>query len=133
VIYEDGRQVRDFTFAGDVARANVLVMEDDSIDGEVFNVGTGIGTTVMEFACMLRDAYAVDADPATTGEYRPMDFRHLTADNSKIKALGWEPTVPAAEGIRRYADWILSKEKPAEYFSKAEETLKQLQIVRKVT
>lgn len=132
VIYEDGRQMRDFTFAGDVARANVLVMEDDSIDGEVFNVGTGVGTTVMELACLLRDAYGVDVDPATQGEYRPMDFRHLMADNSKLRARGWEPAVPVADGVRLYADWILSKQQPAEYFSKAEETLKQLRIVRKV-
>jgi dTDP-L-rhamnose 4-epimerase len=132
VIYEDGRQVRDFTFVGDVARANVLVMEDDSVDGEVFNVGTGIGTSVMEFACLLRDAYGVEVDPSTPGEYRPMDFRHLITDNSKIRALGWEPSVSVAEGVRRYADWILSKGQPAEYFSKAEDTLKQLRIVRKV-
>ncbi len=132
VIYEDGRQVRDFTFVGDVARANVLVMEDDSANGEVFNVGTGVATSVMEFACLLRDAYGVEVDPTTTGEYRPMDFRHLIADSSKLRARGWEPSVPVVEGVRRYAEWILSKQQPADYFSKAEETLKKLRIVRQV-
>jgi dTDP-L-rhamnose 4-epimerase len=132
VIYEDGRQLRDFTFVADVARANVLVMEDDSVDGEVFNVGTGVGTSVLDFACLLRDAYGVDVDPAMPGEYRPMDFRHLIADNSKMRALGWEPEVRVADGVRRYADWILSRRRPAEYFSKAEETLRQLRIVRRV-
>jgi dTDP-L-rhamnose 4-epimerase len=132
VIYEDGLQQRDFTFVGDIARANILVMEDDSADGEVFNVGTGTGTTIVDFACLLRDAYCVNVDPVTPREYRPMDFRHLIADNAKIRALGWKPTVPVAEGVRRYAEWILTKERPAEYFSKAEETLKQMRIVRKV-
>ena len=132
VIYEDGRQMRDFTFVGDVARANVLVMEDDSINGSVFNVGTGVGTSVMDFACLLRDAYGVDVSPGTPGEYRPMDFRHLIADNSNLRAHGWEPSVPVGVGVRRYAEWILSKKQPAEYFTHAEETLKKLRIVRKV-
>jgi dTDP-L-rhamnose 4-epimerase len=132
VIYEDGRQMRDFTFVGDVARANVLVMEEDSADGDVYNVGTGVGTSVIDFACLLRDCYGADVTPATTGEYRPMDFRHLIADSSKLRALGWQPIVPVEEGVRAYAEWILSMKRPAEYFSQAEQTLKQLRIVRTV-
>jgi nucleoside-diphosphate-sugar epimerase len=86
----------------------------------------------MEFACLLRDAYDAKVDPVTPGEFRPMDFRHLIADNSKITALGWKPTVPVAEGVRRYADWIMSRPRPAEYFTKAEQILKQMRIVREV-
>jgi dTDP-L-rhamnose 4-epimerase len=130
VLYEDGRQTRDFTFVEDVARANVLVMERDEANGKVFNVGTGTGTSVMEFACLLRDAYGVSVDPVVPGQYRTLDVRHLTSESSRLRAWGWEPSVPVAEGIRRYAEWILSKGHPAEYFSRAEETLKQLRIVR---
>ena len=133
ILYEDGRQMRDFTFVEDVARANVLAMESDAANGQVFNVGTGHGTSVMEFACLLRDAYKVEVDPITPGEFRPMDFRHLIADNSKIVSLGWTPTVTVADGVRRYAEWILSKPRPSEYFSKAEQVLKQMRIIRKVT
>jgi dTDP-L-rhamnose 4-epimerase len=133
ILYEDGRQMRDFTFVEDVARANVLAMESDAANGQVFNVGTGHGTSVMEFACLLRDAYKVKVDPITPGEFRPMDFRHLIADNSKIASLGWKPTVTVADGVRRYAEWILSKPRPSEYFSKAEQVLKQMRIIRKVT
>jgi dTDP-L-rhamnose 4-epimerase len=132
VIYEDGRQVRDFTFVEDVARANVHVMLDERIDGDVFNVGTGTGTSLWEFACLLRDAYGAEVDPVTPGEYRPMDFRHLIADSSKLQRLGWRPKVSVAEGVRRYAEWILSGDRPAEYFSEAEAALKQLRIVRPV-
>ena len=132
VIYEDGNQRRDFVFVEDVARANVLVMEKDEANYRVFNVGTGKGTRVMDFANMLRDAYGVDAVPETPGEFRPMDVRHVFADNSRIRSLGWEPTVPVEEGVKRYAEWILSKDRPSEYFSEAEKTLKKLQIVRKV-
>jgi len=132
VIYEDGQQTRDFVFVEDVARANLLVMERDDANYQVFNVGTGKGTTVMEFAQQLRDAYQVRVDPITPGEFRPVDFRHLIADNSKITALGWKPTTSLKQGVERYANWIRSKPRPAEYFSQAAETLKQLRIVRHV-
>jgi dTDP-L-rhamnose 4-epimerase len=130
MIYEDGRQTRDFVFVEDVARANLLVLENEEADYRVFNVGTGRATAVFDFASMLRDAYGVAVDPQTKREYRPMDCRHLFSDNSKIVALGWQPTVSVQEGVRRYAEWILSKSRPAEYFSKAEQTLKALRIVR---
>jgi len=130
VIYEDGNQTRDFLYVGDVARANLLVMESDAANGRVFNVGTGIGTRVIDFSRMLRDAYGVQVEPVTPGEFRVIDFRHLTADNSRIQALGWVPMVSVGEGVRHYADWILRKKKPAEYFSEAEEVLKKMRIVR---
>jgi dTDP-L-rhamnose 4-epimerase len=106
-------------------------MENDDANNQVFNVGTGTGTSVLEFARLLRDAYGVEVEPIKPGEFRPMDFRHLMADNRRITALGWKPTVPVKEGVRRYASWIQSKNRPREYFSQAEETLKQMRIVRK--
>lgn len=132
LIYEDGKQTRDFVYVEDVARANVLVMERDEANFQVFNVGTGQGTTVLEFACLLRDAYKASVNPVAPGEFRPTDCRHLITDNSRIRALGWKPTATVSEGVKRYAEWILSRPQPAEYFSKAEETLKQMRIVRKI-
>lgn len=130
VIYEDGCQTRDFTFVGDVARANVAVLENPAADYEVFNVGTGLGTPVLEFARHLARAYDVEIAPETPGEYRPIDIRHLVLDNARLRALGWSPTVPVEEGVRRYAEWILSMPRPKEYFTEAEKTLKNLRIVR---
>ncbi len=132
VIYEDGQQLRDFVFVEDVARANLFVMEHDEANFQVLNIGTGKGTSVLEFACLLRDAYQAKADPVVPGEFRPMDFRHLIADNSRITALGWEPTVTVPEGVKRYVEWIASKGRPVEYFTKAEQQLKQMRVIRKI-
>jgi len=41
-----------------------------------------------------------------------------------------EPTVSDETGVRRYAEWILSMKRPAEYFTKAEESLKRAKVVR---
>ena len=130
VIYEDGNQMRDFVFVEDVAAANVLVMEDDRANYKVFNVGTGKGTKVLELAKLLRDAYEAEVDPLLPREFRPTDFRHLIADNSNIRALGWQPTVQVSEGVQKYVQWILSKPRPKEYFSDAEKVLKGMRIVR---
>lgn len=131
VVYEDGKQMRDFVFVGDVAAANVMVMENDAANHQVFNVGTGKGTTVLQFVDFLRSSYNATVTPVLPREFRPNDFRHLIADNSRILKLGWKPMVPVEEGVRRYANWILSKPRPAEYFSEAEKILKDMRIVRK--
>jgi hypothetical protein len=36
------------------------------------------------------------------------DARHVVCDASKLRGLGWEPLVPVAEGVKRYAAWFLS-------------------------
>jgi dTDP-L-rhamnose 4-epimerase len=130
VVYEDGKQMRDFVFVKDVAAANLLVMESDAATHQVFNVGTGKGTTVLEFIDLLRTAYKAKVTAVMPREFRPNDFRHLVADSSRIRKLGWSPTVSVAEGVQKYAQWILSKPKPAEYFSEGEKILKNMRIVR---
>src|SRR5262249_14755258 len=49
VVYEDGRQTRDIVFVEDVARANVLALEDARADGRVFNVARGAGVAIADF------------------------------------------------------------------------------------
>jgi len=130
VLYEDGHQRRDFVFVKDVARANLLAMENAEANFQVFNVGTGRGTTVEDFARLLRAAYQASVEPVTPGEYRPADVRHLMADSSKLRALGWSPSVTVEQGVLQYAEWIRSRPHPAEYYSSAEKVLKQMRIVR---
>jgi dTDP-L-rhamnose 4-epimerase len=130
VVYEDGRQTRDFVFVEDVVRANVAVMESDAANGRVFNVGTGRPISILQFAELLRAAYGATVAPSVPGQYRPMDFRHLTPYISSLRGIGWEPTVSVETGVRRYAEWILSMKRPAEYFTKAEEALKRARVVR---
>jgi dTDP-L-rhamnose 4-epimerase len=133
VLYEDGEQSRDFVFVEDVAQANVAVMESDAANGRVFNVGTGRPTTIRQFAELLRAAYGATAQPSLPGQFRPMDFRHLVADITALRSIGWEPAVSVEEGVRRYAEWILSMKRPAEYFTQAEASLKRARVVRQAT
>jgi dTDP-L-rhamnose 4-epimerase len=129
VVYEDGRQTRDFVFVEDVARANVMVAEQEASNYQVYNVGTGAATTVLEFIQVLGGVYGRDPRPELRKEFRAGDFRHLVADASRLRALGWEPRVDLEQGLRRYAGWIESFAEVGEFFSAAELQLKQTQVV----
>lgn len=106
-IFGDGRQSRDFVFVDDVVQANLQAAFTERISGEVFNVGTGEGTTLLELVDRISELLGCDANPdfqpARTG-----DVRHSWADLSKIRAsLGYEPRFSLAEGLRRTVNSFL--------------------------
>ncbi len=129
LIYEDGRQTRDFIFVGDVARANLFVMENTSADGQVFNVGTGKPTGIASLARMLAEIYKKSMEPEICGKFRQGDVRHLVLDPSKLRKLGFFAQTSLSEGLSHFAQWIGSQGKVEEYFSKAYERLKEHRIV----
>jgi len=104
-IVGDGSQRRDFTFVGDVVRANMLAMMNREATG-VFNIGTGRNYSINELAG------AVEANHFKGGllsnqvncEYIPprLGEAHITlADNTKAKdILGWEPKVDLLQGLQ---------------------------------
>jgi dTDP-L-rhamnose 4-epimerase len=128
IIYEDGRQTRDFCFVEDIARANLLVATDARADGGVFNVGSGVGTAIGDLARLLADALGVPVAPEFPGEFRPGEIRHLTSDITRIAALGWRPQVALADGIARYLNWIRAQGDVADYFTAASARLRAQRI-----
>ncbi|MCS6801004.1 MAG: NAD-dependent epimerase/dehydratase family protein [Chloroflexota bacterium] len=105
VAYEDGQQVRDYVSVSDVARANLLALEDDRAIGRVFNVGSGRPTTVLEYAARLARYLGSSLTPETPGLYRAGDTRHIVSDISALRALGWEPTGTLDAIIAEYVEW----------------------------
>jgi dTDP-L-rhamnose 4-epimerase len=106
-IFEDGKESRDFVFIDDVIQATYLGIESKEAAGEVFNVGTGVATTVTEVATLLKKYYEADVPLQVTGNYRIGDIRHNLADINKIKKLlGFSPKVNFAEGLKLFTDWV---------------------------
>jgi dTDP-L-rhamnose 4-epimerase len=132
IIYEDGRQLRDYINVRDVARANVLVMEDPRADYQVFNVGGGRAVTVLEFARIMLDAFGSDLEPLITGEFRLGDTRHTVSDISKLRALGWEPTIPVEQNVAEYVAWIREQRGTKEYLDEAERLMREQNVIRRV-
>jgi dTDP-L-rhamnose 4-epimerase len=106
-IFEDGRESRDFVFIDDVADATVQAMLSDRANGEVFNVGSGIPTSILEVARRLRDSFQSPVEVKVSGQYRAGDIRHNYADITRIKAsMGWQPQTRLGQGLARFVDWV---------------------------
>jgi dTDP-L-rhamnose 4-epimerase len=111
LIFEDGRQSRDFIHVSDIVRANLLAMTRDEANFGVFNVGTGRPKTVLDVAHALADGLGVDLAPEIVGQYRAGDIRHCYADISRIQqALGFQPRVAFAQGMADLIDWVREQE-----------------------
>jgi dTDP-L-rhamnose 4-epimerase len=107
IVFEDGRQGRDFIHVTDVARANILALESDRANGEVLNVGTGRLTTVIEVAHTLAEQLSVDIEPEVVGKYRAGDIRHCYANISRARELlNFEAEVRFEDGMGELVNWV---------------------------
>jgi dTDP-L-rhamnose 4-epimerase len=106
-IFEDGKESRDFIFIDDVVNATIKAIEMDEANDEIFNVGSGVATTVLEVANALVKNYGNEVPINITENYRIGDIRHNYADLTKVKnKLNFAPTVSFAQGIKLFCDWV---------------------------
>lgn len=107
MIFEDGKQKRDFIHVKDVARACRLAMETPAANGEVLNIGSGNQYTITHIANKLAGVMKKDINPEVTGKYRVGDIRHCFADTTKTKKiLDFQPEIEFEEGLFELAEWL---------------------------
>jgi UDP-glucose 4-epimerase len=103
MIYGTGQQTRDYTYVTDIAKAATLVAAHGDA-GEVYNACSGeetrIDWLVNEISFNMNYTGKVDYGIARVGDV----MRHQ-GDNSKIKELGWAPTVGIREAVKRTVEW----------------------------
>lgn len=115
LVFEDGRQKRDFVHVGDVARAFATVLESGSDVWDVFNVGSGSPVTITEMASTLGRMLQKNVEPEYVGKYRVGDIRHCFADIAKIeKAFGFVPNHAFDEGMQELISWVRSSKAPVD-------------------
>ncbi|MEK6967022.1 MAG: GDP-mannose 4,6-dehydratase, partial [Nanoarchaeota archaeon] len=105
VIYEDGMQTRDFVSVHDIVQANMLAMESEAANYNVFNVGTGIPRTIKSIAEDLSRLLGKKISPDITNKYRKGDVRYCYSDISKIKKLGFKPKTSFEDGLKELIVW----------------------------
>jgi GDP-4-dehydro-6-deoxy-D-mannose reductase len=97
--------IRDFTDVKDIVKAYRLVIEEGQV-GQVYNIGSGQGYSMQELLDQLIDqakvGISVETDPTM---FRPVDMPVIIADNTKIKSLGWEPSIPMADTLKRVLEY----------------------------
>lgn len=106
LIYEDGKQTRDFIHVRDVALAVTLALEVQRGEYQAYNVGTGQPRSIYSVAQSLARALDVAIEPQVTGQFRRGDIRHCFADISRMRAVfGFEPAVEFDQGVREWLAW----------------------------
>ena len=100
-VHGDGRQSRDFTYIDNVVDANLLAARAPDVGGEVFNVGGGERTSLLEIIARLEQLLARPLTRRHTPG-RAGDVPHTLADVSKGKRLlGYTPLVNFDDGLAR--------------------------------
>jgi len=104
VIDGDGGQTRDFVHVEDLCRALLLALETEAT-GEVFQLATGVETSILELANMVREVTGQSLE-AHHGPARQGDVRKNYSDVSKAeRVLGWSPRVALREGLETTWEW----------------------------
>ncbi len=107
--------IRDYMYVDDHVNGYMLSMTNEKANGQVYNVGTGIGVSNKELVMMIADKIGFDKKNLVFGSYPPgYPYRPLISDQSSIvldatkikKDLGWKPTISLTEGIDRVISYF---------------------------
>jgi UDP-glucose 4-epimerase len=108
VIYGDGTQTRDFVFVTDLADGLLRAAEADGVGGEIFQLASGVETSVNELVSLLGGIAgrepAVRREPPRAGEI----LRNYSLVEKARERLGFAPAVALGDGLRRTYEWFSS-------------------------
>ncbi len=100
-----GKESRDFIHALDVAKALEILAERAPMRGEVYNLASGREVTIADLVVMILAALGADCVPQFDGNIPPGNPLNWKADMSKLKALGFSPSISLEQGIKIFAAW----------------------------
>jgi len=103
-IFGDGKQLRDYVFVTDIAEANASAL--DRGNGEIINIGSERGTSVLELFEHLAQLTAAKSQPKFA-PLRPGEICKIYLSGRKAREiLGWAPAVRIDEGLRHTVEWM---------------------------
>ncbi len=107
-----GQEIRDFTFMDDIVRGTVLTLTTDISIGQVYNIGTGIGTKVIDLAKTINNITGSPGDIKFILMRKWDNVKRRLADINKSKEhIGYKPSVSLEDGLRRTWEWFRGKYK----------------------
>ena len=111
LVFEDGKQTRDFIDVRDIARCCELALEQDGADGCTVNVGTGVPRSILDVAQTLARGLGKEIEPEIVGKYRAGDIRHCYADTRLAQELlGFRAEIPFEAGMQDLLAWLEGQE-----------------------
>jgi UDP-glucose 4-epimerase len=112
IVYGDGTQVLDYVYVDDVVEATIRAL-DMQVSGELFNIGSGVPTTVNELVDLMLSVAGCNLPK----RYEPPDW---TAGSSRVanidkarRQLGWAPRTPLREGLAHTFAWLAAERRDA--------------------
>ncbi|MFN8568666.1 MAG: NAD-dependent epimerase/dehydratase family protein [Kouleothrix sp.] len=105
LIFGDGKQTMDFVFVEDIARANLLAAES-GVSDQVFNVASGVETSLNDLAYALMRVMGVDMHPEYGPERKVNPVpRRLASTALAREQIGFTAQIDLDEGLRRLVAW----------------------------
>lgn len=106
IIYGDGSQTRDLIYVEDVVRANLLAANTPGIAGNIFNICTGVETSIQQVVDLLRNQFS-NALPPRYAQPRPGDIvRSIGAPSKAKEMLGFLPQTNLNQGLIQTIEWM---------------------------
>ena len=106
IVWGTGEPRREFLHVGDLASALLLLLQKyDS--PEIINVGCGEDITIRELAELICDIVGFDGE-LVWDRTKPDGTPRKLLDATKIRALGWQPTIPLRNGIAQTYEWFVA-------------------------
>jgi dTDP-L-rhamnose 4-epimerase len=111
LVFEDGRQTRDFIDVRDISRCCAVALTESGADGRTLNVGTGRPTSIAEVAETIAQGLGKEIEPELVGKYRAGDIRHCYADTQlAAELLGFRAEIPFEAGMQDLLAWLEGQE-----------------------
>lgn len=130
VIYEDGKQLRDYLHVLDVACANVLAFEDERANFESFNVGGKEGVNLLDYTKLLTKVASKNIEPIIPGYFRFGDTRHTVSSSEKLKKLGWSQKYSLEDVFKDYTQWVYEQPDLKDRYEEVERVMMKQHILR---
>jgi GDP-L-fucose synthase len=106
-VWGSGKPCREFLYVDDMARACIFVMEHKGEIPDLINIGTGTDISIGDLALMIKKTMGFQGEIVFNTNQPDGTMRKLL-DISRIKSMGWEPTISLEEGLKRAIDFYLS-------------------------
>jgi len=102
----DGTQVRDFVHVSGAVEAFLTVADRAPLRGETYNVASGEPVTIRDLAAMICERMGARPRFVYSGAVASGVSQKWAADTDRLRALGYQPPLPLAEGLRGTVEWF---------------------------
>lgn len=103
-VYNYGKMKRDFTYVEDILDGIEVVLDNDNLLGEIFNIGRGEQVELLDFIGEIEKQTGKTAIKNLAPKH-PADTLETWSNTAKLQALGYDPKVSIAEGVEKFYEW----------------------------